>query len=169
MSSDKDLLYHESQRFTQWWVWFFVLIPFALGLYGIYEQVLMERTFGSKPFSDIGLFIFTAVGLAVVIFIRYNQLNTRIYSDRIEIQFYPYFTKVIYWKKVEKAACIDYGFVGGWGIRLTIKYGTVYNVSGREGLALHLKNKQKIVVGTQERKSLERIIPLLPITANTEA
>lgn len=169
MRSSEHLLYHESQRFTQWWVWFFVLLPFAIGVYGLYQQVYLGITFGNKPFSNTGLFVFTAIGLAIAVFVRYNQLNTRIYKNRIEIQYYPYFTKIIFWKDVETMECIDYGFVGGWGIRLTIKYGTIYNVRGREGLAIHLKNKQKLVVGTQQRKRLEKSIPKIPITANAEA
>ena len=169
MNTPPKLLFSESQRFTQWWVWIFVLLPFALGIYALYKQVFLGITVGSKPMSDLGLFIFTGFGILLAVFVRYNQLNTRIYSDRIEIQYFPYFTKVIHWKDVEKAACIDYGFVGGWGIRFTIKYGTVYNVSGREGLALHLKNKQKLVVGTQQREQLEKLVKRLSPTSNVEA
>lgn len=164
-----DLLFSEQQRFTQWWIWIFVLIPFVLGVFGMYQQLILGQPFGDKPMSDVGLFIFTAIGLALAIFVRFNQLNTRIYSDRIEIQYYPYFTKIMLWEEVAKAECIDYGFVGGWGIRLTIKYGTVYNVRGREGLALHFKNKQKLVVGTQKRKALEEVLKQLPLTVDAEA
>ena len=164
-----DLLFSEQQRFTQWWIWIFVLIPFVLGVFGMYQQLILGQPFGDKPMSDIGLFIFTVIGLALAIFVRFNQLNTRIYSDRIEIQYYPYFTKIMLWEEVAKAECIDYGFVGGWGIRLTIKYGTVYNVRGREGLALHFKNKQKLVVGTQKRKALEKVLKQLPLTVDAEA
>lgn len=169
MNIKAKLLFSESQRFTQWWVWIFVLLPFAIGAYGLYQQVLLATPFGNKPLSNTGLYVMTGIGLLLAVFVRYNQLNTRIYTDRIEIQYYPYFTKVYSWTEIERVECIDYGFVGGWGIRLTIKYGTVYNVSGREGLALHLKNKQKLVVGTQERDRLEKVMTQISLTANTKA
>lgn len=51
---------------------------------------------------------------------------------------------------------INYGFVGGWGIRLWTKYGTVYNVSGNKGLFIKLKNGKTMVIGTQKSQELEK-------------
>lgn len=42
---------------------------------------------------------------------------------------------------------MDYGFVGGWGICLGIKYGIVYNIKGRIGLVLELMDGKKYCIG----------------------
>src|SRR5690554_7570605 len=48
------------------------------------------------------------------------------------------------------------GFVGGWGIRFTMKYGTVYNIKGNKGLFVKLKNGKTFIVGTQKPEELEK-------------
>ena len=49
---------------------------------------------------------------------------------------------------------VDYGFVGGWGIRMGTKYGTVYNTRGKTGLALTLLNGTRYCIGTQKEGEL---------------
>ena len=44
-----------------------------------------------------------------------------------------------------------YDFVG-FGIRKTKKYGTVYNVKGKEGLEISLNNGHKYLIGSQKAK-----------------
>ena len=48
------------------------------------------------------------------------------------------------------AEVIDYGFVGGYGIRKTKKYGTIYNTSGSKGIKLTLKSGEILVIGIQD-------------------
>ena len=50
---------------------------------------------------------------------------------------------------------LDYGFIGGYGIRLWTKYGTVYNTSGKIGLAITLNNGDKFLIGTQKSDELK--------------
>ena len=44
------------------------------------------------------------------------------------MSFIPFVKKRIKWTEIKKAEVVNYGFVGGWGIRLSIEYGTVYNI-----------------------------------------
>jgi len=53
---------------------------------------------------------------------------------------------------------VDYGFVGGWGVRWWTKFGTVYNVMGRIGLAIELKNGKKLLIGTQKKTEVGAIV-----------
>lgn len=56
--------------------------------------------------------------------------------------------------KLKKQPFVNYGFVGGWGIRPWTRYGTVYNTRGQEGLAIELKNGKKFLIGTQNQAEL---------------
>jgi hypothetical protein len=73
----------------------------------------------------------------------------------------PFVKKTIYWRDVEKAEVINYGWVGGWGLRKSRKYGTVYNTSGSKGLHLVLKNGKQMVIGTQKEKELKAFLEQL--------
>lgn len=67
---------------------------------------------------------------------------------------------VINWTNVEHAEVLDYGFVGGFGTRLSLRYGTVYNIWGKMGLALKLKNGSKLLIGTQKPKEMKECVDL---------
>ena len=86
------------------------------------------------------------------------SLHTEIDEKEIRFKMFPFVNKTVSWDSIKSAEVINYGFVGGWGIRLFTKYGTVYNVSGKIGLALQLKNGKKLVIGTQKEDQLKQIV-----------
>jgi hypothetical protein len=88
-------------------------------------------------------------------------LKTEIDEDSIRIKFFPFANKVFHWKDIAKAEVVNYGFVGGWGIRIGTKYGTVYNIKGQQGLAIQLKNGKKRCIGTQKEAELKAVIAQL--------
>ncbi len=85
-------------------------------------------------------------------------IKIRIDKSEIHFQFFPFVSKHIRWSDVEKAGVIQYDFVGGWGVRLFTKYGTVYNVKGNVGLALELKSGKKLLIGTQKGEQLSAFL-----------
>lgn len=161
MISKSDALFTEEQRFTQWWMWIFILIPLTIGLYGCYQQLIIGEVFGNKPMSNFGLLVFTLFGLIFALFFYSNQLRTTITTKGITVQFFPYTKRYHSWEEISKAEVIKYGFTGGWGIRLWTTYGTVYNVQNGKGLYVKLKNKEKFLVGTQQPEILETILARL--------
>ncbi|MGI9525729.1 MAG: hypothetical protein ACR2MS_01320 [Weeksellaceae bacterium] len=66
--------------------------------------------------------------------------------------------KRVDWKEIKKVEIVYYGFVGGRGIRPWTKYGTVYNTKGNNGLAIELKNGDKLLIGTQKELELKSIV-----------
>ena len=84
------------------------------------------------------------------------HMKTEIDSKAIHINFVPLKKKRFEWSEIQSAEIIDYGFVGGWGIRLGTKYGTVYNTKGSEGLWLTLKDGKQFVIGTQRKDELQK-------------
>ena len=151
-------MFHESQKFTQWWVWALLLAIAAVPAYGLYQQVIAGEPFGNVPLSNAGLLVFFGVLVFTAGLFYIMELRTHADVDRILIRFFPFTKREIDWRDVAQAKVIDYGFVGGWGIRMGTKYGTVYNTRGKMGLALKLKDGKKLCVGTQKPDELRRAV-----------
>jgi hypothetical protein len=85
-------------------------------------------------------------------------MKTEIDQDEIRMNFYPFVKKRISWNQIKKADVVNYGFVGGWGIRLWTSYGTVYNTKGDRGLAIELVDGKKLLIGTQKEAALKAVL-----------
>jgi hypothetical protein len=85
------------------------------------------------------------------------RLKTEIDQNEIRMSFFPFVKKRVSWSEVESAEIVNYGFVGGWGIRLWTEFGTVYNTKGNKGLAIELFNGEKFLIGTQKENELDKI------------
>ena len=152
------ILFKEEQKFTQWWLWLILIGVVMFPLYGIYKQLILGEQFGDKPMSDVGLIIFLILLLGVLLLFWLMRLKTEINQYEIRMHFFPFVKKRILWTAVESAEVLNYGFVGGWGIRLWTAYGTVYNIKGNKGLAIKLQNGKKFLIGTQKETELRKII-----------
>ncbi len=86
------------------------------------------------------------------------SLTTKIDDSGIYMRFFPFVTKRILWPEIDALKVLNYGFVGGWGIRIGTKYGTVYNIRGKEGLSIRLKNGKKLLIGTQKPIELKEFV-----------
>ena len=150
--------FKEEQKFTQWWLQTILIVIGLIFIYGIYSQLILDKPFGDNPLSDIWLIIFALFIFGLIILFWALRLKTEIDKEEIRINFIPLFKKTIRWKDVESAKIVNYGFIGGWGIRLFTKYGTAYNIKGDKGLALVLKNGKRILIGTQKEAELDLII-----------
>lgn len=150
--------FEEKQVMRQWWLWSLLISIALLPAYGIYYQIYLGKKFGDNPLPDFGLVLFLLFTL-VVLYLFWNlQLLTTITDEHITVKYVPFSHVQVDWQDVAEAEVIDYGFVGGWGVRLGTKYGTVYNVSGSIGLALKLKSGRKLCVGTQKGEEMSQVI-----------
>ncbi len=152
----KDFI--EKQNFTQWWLWIILIGIGLLPIWGICKQIIMRQHFGTKPMSDLGLIVFALFVFAFIFMFVFMRLKTAIDDTNIRMSFFPFAKKNVMWFDIKSAKVVDYGFVGGWGIRLGTKYGTVYNTKGSKGLAIELKNGNKFLIGTQKENELNTII-----------
>lgn len=130
---------------------FVVLIPVV----GIYRQVILGEPFGNNPMSDTGLFIFLGCALLLLILFMLIRLEIHIDESEINVNFHPFRKKKVLWDEVVKAEVVDYGFVGGWGIRLHTEHGTVYNTGGRRGLAIETKKGERFVIGLNNTQAIQ--------------
>lgn len=150
--------FHEKQKFTQWWLWLILIGVALIFVYGLYQQLVLGAPFGDKPMSDMGLIIFSILMFAMLFFFWSVQLETEIDAGGIRVRFFPFVKKQFRWEEVRSARVVNYGFVGGWGIRMWTKYGTVYNTRGNKGLAIELHNGRKYCIGTQKENELRQVI-----------
>jgi len=145
--------FKEEQKFRQVWLWGIILgLPILLSIF------LLSESFGDTPLPTNVLIIGLLLPWAYVLLLWILCLRTKIDRDAVVIQFFPFRKKRIGWDEVESTEVLNYGFVGGYGIRMWTRYGTVYNVSGHMGLALQLKNGKKVCIGTQRAEELEKFI-----------
>lgn len=151
----------EEQKFTQWWLWLILIAIGMLPVYGIYKQFIIGEDFGSKPLSNLGLIIFSVFVFCFILLFYFLRLKTEIDQQEIRMRFFPFVQKRILWTDIKKAELVNYGFVGGWGIRLWTSYGTVYNTKGDKGLAIELLDGKKLLIGTQREADLQKFLDRL--------
>jgi len=132
----------ETQKFKQWWIWLFLAVPLAIPVYNFVYVGFSEGLMTSPIFLFVILFYLL-------------KLSTQIDEKVIKVVFFPVLWKTMPWTEIKSVKLLDYGFVGGWGIRFWTKYGTVYNIRGSKGLLLEFSDGKTIVVGTQKEEELE--------------
>lgn len=150
--------FKEEQKFNQWWLWLILILMGVLPLIGIYKQLILGEKLGDNPMSDISLLIFSIITFSLVGLFLIMKLKTSIDKNGINMHFFPFIKKSVDWQQIKNVKVVNYGFVGGWGIRLWTKYGTVYNVKGDKGLEIVLKSGKKFLIGTQKETELSTII-----------
>lgn len=153
-----NIVFKETQKFSQWWLWLILIGIGILPILGIYKQLIIGEKFGDKPMSDLGIIIFAVFVFSLIAMFWFMQLKTEIDQNEIRMHFFPLVKKRVNWKEIKNAEIVNYGFVGGWGIRLWTKYGTVYNMKGNKGLAIALTDGNKFLIGTQKPEELTAIL-----------
>ncbi len=138
----KKVLFQEKQSFTQWWLW-----TILLGIAVFPSVMLLWRW--TMPTLYLSLF-----GVGLLVFFASLRMHTKITEDEINVRYFPFLNKRFLWTDIKKAEILDYGFVGGWGIRLWTDYGTVYNVGGSKGLFIQTGGKA-YVIGSQKHDELK--------------
>lgn len=156
MGKYNKVIYRETQRPNQIWIWALVL-PFAIfSWYSVIQQVFMGIPLGSKPAPNISLIIFWLIfGIVFpMVLIWFLKLIIEVRADGVYIRFMPFhlhYRKFLY-KDIVYYELIDYSFseFGGWGIRVNIKGEKSYTMRGKQGVMLKLKN-ETVVIGTQKQ------------------
>ncbi len=107
--------FREIQKFTQWWLWLLLL---SIGVILIYNQA-----------ANLGALILVVISLLFLSL----RLITEVDKKGIRFRFFPFVKRAYQWQEITSAQVVDYGFAGGWGIRLFTPYGTIFNVKAAKG------------------------------------
>jgi hypothetical protein len=166
------LIYREEQSFRNSiipWIMLVVML-FLIGGFSVsfYQQLYLGKAYGDEPMSDNNLIWSSIISFIVVssvfVFILSGSLVTEIWSDGIRYKFPPLIRKMrhlpltdIVSAEVEKyRPILEFG---GWGWRKRfLSRKTAFNVSGRIGLRVTLKNGSQILFGTRQELEMKRAV-----------
>ena len=155
-----EVLFSESQRFKQLWVWAILLGVNGLLLYGVITQVFIGKTFGTKPMGDTGLILVMLFTILLTLSFVFLRLDTTISKDGIRYRFMPFQRKfrLVSWDLISKSYVRQYKPIkefGGWGLRTSSSAGNAYNIAGNKGLQLVYHNGKKFLIGTQKPEEMD--------------
>lgn len=160
MEKQDIVIFREVQYFRQVWLWVLVLLLAGLMWYITIKQVIFGIAMGDNPAPDVLLIIFwLAFGILLPVFMLWMcRLIIEVRSDGIYIRFAPFHSqyKSFLFKDIISYQSVIYNPLkrfGGWGIRFNAKGETAYNISGKQGIELRLRNST-VVVGTQQPDEL---------------
>ena len=166
MGKQNDVIFREIQYFRQVWVWILVLLCAGFMWFITIKQIIFGIPMGDNPAPDVLLIIFWLIfGILFPVFMLWMcKLIIEVRSDGIYIRFAPFhmcyksflFKDIVSYKPVVYNSLMRFG---GWGIRSNAQKEIAYNISGKHGIELQLKN-YTIVVGTQNPDELLKAINL---------
>lgn len=146
----QPIQFQESQKMNIWWLWLIMFIIFSLITYKLFID--QDHEFWI-PFVGIIL------GILVLTILRFD---TVIDSKGIHYKYRPFHLsfQTITWEAIDKIEVRNYKSIieyGGWGIR-GWKTNRSYTMSGNEGIQLYLKDKRKILIGTQRGSVVNELL-----------
>jgi hypothetical protein len=158
----KRILFSESQRFRQWWLYITLIICLMPVIF------VAVKTYQEVPEYPQDMFIAICIGIGVFLltlaFIFMIRLDTEVSEDGVFVRFYPIHIKYkqFRWTDLDQAYVRTYAPMaeyGGWGLRISMGgYGKAYNVSGNKGLQLVTKAGKKLLIGTVKAGEMEQVL-----------
>ena len=171
--SANEVLFHETQRFRQPYIFVLIFLPCVLTItiigYGMISQLVFDKPFGDDPMPDLVLLIsgsvITLAILGILALVFLCRLETTVTSTGLYIRFYPFHLsqRKIPLEKVVSFRALTYrpiGEYGGWGLRFG-KGGRAYNISGRKGVRLEFVDGKHVLIGSQRSEELAAAIQTL--------
>ena len=140
------VLFEESQRFTQWWIWALTLGP------TIAVAVIFASVHKALRLAGPATFIPVIAVLIAPALIGLSDLHVTVTPGWLHLRYTPFFVnKHIPRAELASFEAIRYQFwLAGYGIHyVPIRYGWVYNVSGLDGIQLRLVSGKRMLIGTR--------------------
>ncbi len=154
-------IFEEKQRFTQTWLIVLLAITNSIVFIIVFKAFLDEKM-GVINFISVISFILIASGFIFIL-----ELKTRIDELGIHYQFFPFHLtlKTIPWKDMEQVKVRNYNAIsefGGWGLKGGFlwkkKNGIAITIKGHVGIQVITNAGKKILIGTQKREAVTRIL-----------
>ncbi len=103
--------------------------------------------------------------LLVIVFNSISRLRTKIYSDHIDLDYFPFNKKLI----VRASEIIKYRIRNyrayreykGYGIKNNMRRGKACIMCGNVGLQLYLSDGSKLLIGTQRKQAMVKAMEKL--------
>jgi hypothetical protein len=155
-------LYHEEQRFGQWWIWILVVVPAGLAWWPFIAQIIGGEPVGQNPAPDwLVLVIWLFIGIGLPVLFGLAALVIEVRPGLVLVRFRPFSRRSIAIGDVERVEARTYSAMkeyGGWGIKGWSKQNVAYNVSGNRGAELTLRDGRRIMLGSRRAEELAEVI-----------
>ena len=155
-------IYHEEQRFRQWWVWVLVVAPAALAWWPFIQQIIGGEPVGQNPAPDwVVWLLWLFIGLGLPFLFGLLCLVVEVTDAEVLIRYRPFSRRVIALADIQQVQARQYNAVkeyGGWGVKGWSKDKMAYNVSGDWGAELTLKDGRRVMLGSQRADELAAAI-----------
>lgn len=166
---NEPIVFNETQQFRAWWIW---ILLFGIPLFWLFLLFSVQSDTDLNWNFNWGFLMSGIIQLGVGLLFWYIKLETKVNSEGVYYKFKPFQSKFKFydWESIDQCSVRTYSPImeyGGWGYRYSFKSGKAYNISGKDGLQLVLKNGDKILIGTQQREHLEKV--LIQLKSSTQA
>ncbi len=152
----------EKQRFKE--IAFYILLGLVqiLFLWGLIQQVIFNKPWGTKPAGDIVLIVINFGIFSLIILFFSISLKTWITDKYISFRMFPFQIrkKVIEWSEIQSGKIVKYNGIKeywGYGFKYMPGKGWCYTISGDFGIRIMLKNGEKILIGTHIAKEISQV------------
>jgi hypothetical protein len=162
------ILFSETQRFKQWWLWLLLIFSAVTPFFGLYHELQKPEPFADAATST-GLVLALLVMVPLVALFMLLRLETRITEGGIAVKLFPIHLKFRQypWPEIEQIYVRQYSPItefGGWGWRYGFG-GKAYNVAGDQGIQIVFKSGKKLLIGTQKPEAAaEALKKAWPVT-----
>lgn len=156
------MLFRESQRFRQWWLYLVVLFPVVIAWAAFWQQIVRGEPFGRDPAADSTIWIvFLAAGVLLPLFFLSVRLRTEVHPGEVVVRFPPFPARRVDLDEVLDVRVVEYRPIveyGGWGYRRTLKGGVAFILTGDRGVRLGLPEGRHLLIGSQRPDELASAI-----------
>lgn len=156
------MVFKEQQKLVPYWLSFLILLLMFYITFKAIRQLIYNIPLGTHPMSNSGLILFMLCVYIVVYVFIILTLKLEINDEYINIKFYPIHKKTILFKNVKNIEIINYKSFG-IGIRVSLKYGTIYRVSGNKGLLIRTKNDDLVLIGIKNETEILNLLTKINI------
>lgn len=158
----KKNYFQEEQKFSQKWVWIFLILTFLLVSEVVVVSISIGKSVDNSSFSkEIIVLIFTVVFSAVFWLFLIMKLEVKVTDEGIVYRFFPIILKekMVNCNLIESYEIRKYKPImdyGGYGATVRLnKWGKAFNMKGNIGMQLYLKDGNKILFGTQRPEAFK--------------
>ena len=140
--------------------------PIMLIITGLSGGLLPDMYFNFTPERLIITVLSGGLLPVILLLLAFNtKLETHLDKSGIRYKWIPFQKKsrTISWTSVEKAEVIRYDYIGHGYRRISRKYGTVHNVTGKMGLQIVLESGEKLLIGTQKPEEMNNFLSTLSL------
>lgn len=126
----------------------------------LYASALLCLVLGWVVSETSGIYVAVSLGLLIALLApAFHHLTVVDKGDHLAIRFgpVPLFGRTVQYADIEKVEVGRTLVLDGWGIHYSIRGGWVWNLWGRDCVAVHLKNGV-LRIGTDDAENLARFL-----------